>query len=204
MPLTSTPVFDPSQNSNVINGALITGNAANSAAAVVLGGYPGGETVVGTIHIGYPSRSTTNFAIGGNSSNGQTFVNAVTEIGLLISGANTVDITNQVVVVTGETRCTGNFVVQTAGKGIQIQSGTGARGGNATLVGGTVTVTNTTVTAKTVILLNRKTPAGTLGAGGYAYTLSTGTSFTINAVDLAGVLSVLDTSTISYMLIEVN
>lgn len=93
-------------------------------------------------------------------------------------------------------------IYATAGT-ISITSGTDQRAGNATLTGGTVTVSNTTVTANTIVLITRKTAAGTLGAGGYAYTLSAGVSFTINSVDLAGVLSVLDTSTITYTLIEV-
>lgn len=95
-----------------------------------------------------------------------------------------------------------SLVYATAGT-ISITSGTNQRAGNATLAGGTVTVSNTTVTANTIVLITRKTAAGTLGAGGYAYTLSAGVSFTINSVDLAGVLSVLDTSTITYTLIEV-
>lgn len=99
---------------------------------------------------------------------------------------------------------TGGLVCSTVGKGITVKSGTGARAGNATLTAGTVTVTNTTVTANTIIVLSRKTAGGTLGAGGYSYTLSAGASFTITAVDLAGVLSALDTSVISYWLIETN
>lgn len=77
-----------------------------------------------------------------------------------------------------------------------------ARRGDAALTGGTVTVANTTVTANTIVLLSRKTAGGTLGAGGYSYSVSAGTSFTINSVDLTGVLSTLDTSTISWSLQE--
>lgn len=90
----------------------------------------------------------------------------------------------------------GDLICATAGKGLQIQSGTGARAGNATLVAGTVTVTNTTVTANTLILLSRKTAGGTLG--NLTYTLSAGASFTINSSSAS------DTSVVSYLLIEVN
>lgn len=104
-------------------------------------------------------------------------------------------------------RSTTRLVVQladgTAGGGVNfstaavlsIASGTNQRAGNATLVGGTVTVSNTTVTANTVVILTRKTAGGTLG--NLTYTLSAGTSFTINSD------SGTDTSVVSYMLIEV-
>jgi len=91
---------------------------------------------------------------------------------------------------------TGDLVIVAAGKGLELQSGSGARAGDATLVTGTVTVTNTTVTANTKVLLTRKTIGGT--AGNLSYTLSAGASFTINSS------SGTDTSTISYMLVEVN
>lgn len=75
-------------------------------------------------------------------------------------------------------------------------SGTNQRAGNTTLVGGTVTVSNTTVTANTVVILTRKTSGGTIGTS-ITYTVSAGTSFIITSDNI------LDTSTFSYMLIEV-
>jgi hypothetical protein len=96
----------------------------------------------------------------------------------------------------GNITTSGNVICSAAGKGLQVKSGTGARAGNATLVAGTVTVTNTTVTANTVIYLTVKTIGGTVGT--LSYTLSAGASFTINSA------SVLDTSVISYILVEVN
>ena len=96
----------------------------------------------------------------------------------------------------GTATLTGNMVFSTAGKGVQYQSGTGARAGNATLVGGTVTVTNTTVTANTIVMLTRKTSGGTIGTA-ITYTLSAGASFTINSDNI------LDTSVFSYLLVEV-
>lgn len=88
-----------------------------------------------------------------------------------------------------------NLTYAVAGKET-IGSGTNQRAGNAVLVGGTVTVSNTTVTANTLVLLTRKTSGGTIGTA-ITYTLSAGTSFTINSD------SVIDTSTFSYLLIEV-
>lgn len=90
----------------------------------------------------------------------------------------------------------GHLKCTAAGKSLQMQSGTGARAGNATLVAGTVTVTNTTVTAKTHVYLTVKTAGGTLGT--LSYTLSAGASFTINSS------SITETSIVTYFLIEVN
>jgi hypothetical protein len=92
---------------------------------------------------------------------------------------------------------TGNIVFSAVGKGIQYQSGTNSRAGTATLVAGTVTVSNTSVTANTGISLTRKTSGGTIGTA-ITYTLSAGTSFTINSDNP------LDTSTFFYELVEVN
>lgn len=90
-----------------------------------------------------------------------------------------------------------NLNFSTVGKGLIFKSGTGTRAGNATLVAGTVTVTNTSVTANTLITLTRKTSGGTIGTA-ITYTLSAGASFTINSDNP------LDTSTFTYLLIESN
>lgn len=79
---------------------------------------------------------------------------------------------------------------------LSISSGTNQRAGNLTLVGGTSTVSNTTVTANSIVILTRKTSGGTIGTA-ITYTLSAGTSFTVNSDNI------LDTSTFSYMIIEV-
>lgn len=79
---------------------------------------------------------------------------------------------------------------------LSITSGTNQRAGNAVLVAGTITVSNTTVTANTIVMLTRKISGGTLGTA-ITYTVSAGASFTITSD------SALDTSTFSYLLIEV-
>lgn len=71
----------------------------------------------------------------------------------------------------------------------------GSRTGNAVLVGGTVTVSLASITENSVVMLTRKTSGGTLGTT-FTYTLSAGTSFTINSD------SALDTSTFSYAVFE--
>lgn len=60
-----------------------------------------------------------------------------------------------------------------------------SRVGNSTLVAGTVTVSNTSVTASSLIYLTKKTAGGTIGTS-VDYSVSAGTSFTItsnNALD---------------------
>ncbi len=77
-------------------------------------------------------------------------------------------------------------------------SGTAAKkqAGNATLVGGTVTVSNTTVGANTVIQLTRKTAGGVIGD--LTYTINAGTSFTIDSASAS------DTSVVTWTLAEVQ
>lgn len=87
-------------------------------------------------------------------------------------------------------------IVMATAAPLSVTSGTNQRAGNAVLVGGTVTVNNTTVTANTIVILTRKTSGGTIGTG-ITYTVSAATSFTINSDNI------LDTSTFSYLLIEV-
>jgi hypothetical protein len=91
---------------------------------------------------------------------------------------------------------TGNLIVASAGKGLQLKSGANARAGNATLVGGAVTVPNTSVSANTLVMLTRKSAGGTMGF--LTYSVAAGTGFTITSESSA------DTSVVSYQLIELN
>jgi len=98
---------------------------------------------------------------------------------------------------TGTASFTGDVAATTAGKGLRLKSGTGQRAGNATLVSGTVTVSNATVTANTLVHLTRKTSGGTIGTA-ITYTLDAGNGFTITSDN------VLDTSTFTYLLTELD
>lgn len=89
----------------------------------------------------------------------------------------------------------GNHTMATAAL-LSVTSGTDQRAGDAVLVGGTVTVANTTVTANTRVFAQRKAAGGTIGMS-LTYTVSASTSFTITSDNI------LDTSTYSYILIEV-
>lgn len=68
--------------------------------------------------------------------------------------------------------------------------------GNIALVSGTITVTNSTVTANSAVLLTRKTAGGTIGMS-VTYTLNAGVGFTMTSDN------VLDTSTYTWKLEEV-
>jgi hypothetical protein len=101
---------------------------------------------------------------------------------------------NQAGSIIGTTQFSADLVGVTAGKGIKIKEGSNARMGTATLVGGTIAVSNTSVTASTRVFISRSTTGGTEG------TLSTtqinATSFTVNSS------SGTDTSTVNWLLIE--
>jgi hypothetical protein len=100
--------------------------------------------------------------------------------------------------VTGdETVTSGNVIIATAGKGLQIKEGSNARMGTATLVAGTVTVANTSVTATTRILLTVQSLGTVTAPKAIAVTArSAGASFTITSADNT------DTSVVAWELIE--
>lgn len=82
-----------------------------------------------------------------------------------------------------------------AGGGLSIAEGANARMGTATLVAGTVTVANTSVTATTRIFLTSNTDGGTVGFLRVS-ARTAGTNFTITSS------SGTDTSTVAWLLVE--
>lgn len=98
----------------------------------------------------------------------------------------------------GSTTVYGQLLVSTAGKGLSIEASTATNtklGTTAAMSGtpGAVTVTNSAVTANSVILYNRKTTGGT--PGHVSYTISAGVSFTLTSTGN-------ETSTFDYMIVE--
>lgn len=127
------------------------------------------------------------------------------------SAANTLK-TDDALIITGHTemstaQTSGSFTffsgsnaavdLSTAGGGIAITEGANCRMGVATLVGGTVTVNNTSVTANTRIFLTVQT-LGTVATpqAVHADAVVAGTSFDITSADGT------DTSTIAWLLFE--
>lgn len=88
-----------------------------------------------------------------------------------------------------------NLVCDVAGGGLVIREGSNARQGTAVLVGGTVTVSNTSVTALTRIQLTSQVDGGTPGWLRVSARVA-GTSFTITSS------SATDTSTVAWLLVE--
>ena len=115
------------------------------------------------------------------------YVNAPTAA--TVTGAN-----YALFVDSGNSRFDGDVILNTAGSGLQIKEGSNARMGVATLVGGTIAVANTSVTANTRIFISRSTTGGTVGH--LSTTQIAATSFTVNSSDVG------DTSTVNWLLIE--
>lgn len=88
-----------------------------------------------------------------------------------------------------------DFKLPTVGTGIYVKEGTNATMGSATLVGGTVVVSTTKVTANSRIFLTNNVNGGTLGSLSVS-ARTAGTSFTISSTN------VLDTSTVAWVIIE--
>ena len=88
----------------------------------------------------------------------------------------------------------GQVILQTAGRGLSIKEGSNCKQGTATLVAGTVTVSNTSVTASSRIFISRSTAGGTLGH--LSYTKSAGASFTVTST------SATETSSFDYEIFE--
>lgn len=88
-----------------------------------------------------------------------------------------------------------NVRVKNIGSGLAVAEGTNGKQGIATLVGGTVTVTTTSVTANSRIFLTIQSPGGTLGSV-YVSARTAGTSFAITST------SAIDTSVVAYEIFE--
>jgi hypothetical protein len=98
----------------------------------------------------------------------------------------------------------GDIDVSTAGKGLRVAEGSNAKQGTATLVAGTVTVANTSVTANSRIFLsggalNASTAIGELDAS----TITAGTSFVIRSLTAGAVTTQAgDLRTVFYEIFE--
>ncbi|MES2285821.1 MAG: polysaccharide deacetylase, partial [Bacteroidota bacterium] len=92
----------------------------------------------------------------------------------------------------------GNISMTTAGNGLYLKEGTNATGGLATLVGGTLVVNTTKVTANSRIQLTGQ-GGNIVNLGSYSVTARVaGTSFTITSSNI------LDTNTVAWIIVEPN
>jgi hypothetical protein len=90
---------------------------------------------------------------------------------------------------------TANLSVPNVGNGLRVAEGTDAKQGTATLVGGTVTVSNTNVTSSSRVFIGQAVPKGTVGAC-FVSSMTAGTGFTIKST------SSTDISTVAYEIFE--
>lgn len=91
----------------------------------------------------------------------------------------------------------GNIVAEVAGKGLKIKEGSNARMGTATLSGGTIVVSNTSVTANSRIFLTKQETGTLVALGSLRVSARTAaTSFTISSDNA------IDTSDVAWMIIE--
>lgn len=173
----------------IVTGALLNNGGSSGLSAA------GGLTATSVA-------TTGNFAAGQGSSASSEKIrstnNTAGVMGIVVDQSHTVQTNMMQLRVAGIPRITAetNSLTLASNVVFTLQSGANQRAGNATLVGGTVTVNNGSVTANTIVMLTRKTSGGTIGTG-VTYTVSAGISFTITSDN------VLDTSTFSYLLIEV-
>jgi len=156
-----------------------------------------------TTAFAHPSQSTVTHAdIGRDFRDARTHMDTgVAQHGLSGSVVGTSDsqtLSNKIIAapsLTGLVTSTGNIDINTAGSGLQVAEGANARQGTSVLVGGTVTVANTSVTAFTRIFLTSQVDGGTPGFLRVSSRVN-GTSFTIQSS------SGTDTSTVAWELIE--
>jgi hypothetical protein len=108
---------------------------------------------------------------------------------------------DEVVTLTGNQAVAGvksfsdHIVLTTAGKTVKVKEGSNACMGTAVMSAGTVTAPTTAVTATSRVFVSRQSSGGTVGSIGVG-TRTPGTSFTIVSS------SVLDTSTVAWLLVE--
>lgn len=96
----------------------------------------------------------------------------------------------------GDFPVSGNIEAVTAGKGLQIKSGSNARIGTGTLVGGTLAVANTSVTSSTRVFLSDQGGGVLANIGSLSAAITAGTGFTVNSSNP------LDTSNFAFLLVE--
>lgn len=171
----------------------------------------GTTTALTNLTFGYSTSGSYTFPFTGTA----TFSGAVSVDRLVLTGTSSV--TNGLSVPTGNTPTAysnsttrfqwtsagitlltgGNFVAGTIGQGIQIKEGTNAKMGLATLIAGTVTVSNTAVTANSRILLTGQSLGTITSPSSLSISARVaGTSFTILASQAT------DTSTVAWQIVE--
>lgn len=203
-------------NASTANKCMFQTSTVNGATTI--GVLPNGTSVTTTIRL-YGNADPTNCSVSGIDQASSGFAIRSTRVGagsylplfvtvdnttaIYITASGTATAGSNPLVLIGATaddgsgaklQSAGNFSL-TSGSSVMMKSGGfTARIGQSTLVAGTVTVSNTTVTANTRIFLTVSTVGGTPGSLRTAK--SAGTSFTISSSNVA------ETSTVDWFMIE--
>jgi hypothetical protein len=166
-------------------GNISGGNVTTGGLVSATGNITGGNLTTGGLV------SATGNVTGGNITTG----GLVSATGNVTGGNLT---TGGLVSATGDITSAGasGFTTSTIGGTLAVKSGSNAKSGTFTLVAGTVTVSNTSVTANSVIVVTLKTVGGTRG-GNPDIVPTASTGFVATG---AGT----DTSTYNYIILEVN
>jgi len=173
-----------------------TGTGTDASAAAVSVDLAGTGTAAQGIFItGTGGGTTGNLIEGRNGGTGAVFnVNATGAIGLG-SGTGVPDCTISRSAANTISANTADLRVGTVGRGLRVAEGSNAKQGVATLVAGTVTVANTSVTASSRIFLTSQADGGTPGFLRIS-ARTAATNFTITSSNAA------DTSVVAYQIFE--
>lgn len=156
------------------------GQAGPSGASVRLRGQVAGDRIFAIDVVGEANR---RFHINTDGSHDWGSGSAPPDTFLLRSAAHQLAVNNA------------DLDINTIGRGLQIAEGTNARMGVTTLVAGSKTVANTTVTGNTRIFLSVQSAGGTQGFLSIS-SVTIGTNFTIHSTNAA------DTSVVAWLLVE--
>lgn len=190
----------PTFSGTVTFGASGTTIASGSTGSLVLPiGGPSNIGFNGVFNIGYAA-SGGQYA---SDANGGDVVLSKSSNRLLLSanggGTSGVQLTSSAIGFSVSATITGgDLIMATAGRGLQLKSGSNARIGTGTLSGGTLAVANTSVTANTRVFLTDTTSGSIVNVGSLTVVTSAGVGFTVTSTNIA------DTSTFNWMLIESN
>lgn len=173
-------LFAPNTHSFVTSGGTVTDCATIS----VTGPSAGTNATITNSHGLY----IPTIALAGTVTNGYGLtVNAPTNGGTINAAINA---SGDVLIASG------NLKINTAGNGLLIKSGSNARIGTGTLSGGTLTVSNSSVTANTRVFLQDTTSGSLVNVGSLTVVTNAGSNFVVTSSNA------LDTSTFNWMLVE--
>lgn len=179
------------------------GGATGAGGAVSVAGGAGGATsgTGGAVTVAGGAGSAGNANGGALTIRGGAKNGAGTDGALLIGATNTASVGIGATGVT--TTLNGTLALATAAAS-SLLAALGIRVGQATLVGGTVTVTDTAVTTTTTVYVTLATANTTAATTAYQHVYasnSVGASFVLRSNVAAGTINVLDVSTLNYFAI---